>query len=166
MRTSSASLSRPSRREVVDVAERRPGDRRLDQLLHVRKQRLGRLERERNEAREQWRQQRRRFKSEKQRWRKLQDQALGQWAEARAAFSGMTITSGEFRRAKAIYERLKKEAAQLHVDCQQLARQCRAAGKRFFAARELVMQANRQQEKLGVMRDQLRAIEAALNAEA
>ena len=48
-------LGRRSKREVVDVAEPKVPDKRLDQLLHVRKQRLGRLERERNEARQLWR---------------------------------------------------------------------------------------------------------------
>jgi len=157
---------RGMRREVVDVAERRPPDRRLDRLLQVRKQRLGRLERERNEARAHWRRQRAEFRVLKQRWRQHFLQAQEQWMAARTAFLEMSITNGEFRRAKAVYERMKKEASQLRVDCRQLLHQCRQSGVVFFDARREVMQANRQQEKLGMLRDELRAAEDAANAEA
>ena len=153
------------RREVIDVIEPRAPDRRLDQLLHVRKQRLGRLERERNEARQAWRDRRHGMRALKRRWLEAREQAQSQWMEARAAFSGMTITSGEFRKARAVYERMKKEASQLRVDCQQTLQACRAAGVDFFDARRRVMEADRQQEKLGVLRDELRAIEVARNAE-
>ncbi|MPS30339.1 MAG: hypothetical protein E2576_02575 [Alcaligenaceae bacterium] len=157
---------RGARREVADLPEPRAPDRRLDQLLHVRKQRLGRLERERNEARQAWREQRHGQRALKQRWRDAREQAQAQWMAARAAFSGMSITSGEFRKARAVYERMKKEASQLRVDCQQALQACRAAGTDFFEARRRVMQADRQQEKLGVLRDELRAAEAARNVEA
>lgn len=157
--------TRRGRREVVDVAERRAPDRRLDQLLHVRKQRLGRLERERNETRLAWRDRRRDANGLKGRWREAREQTQVQWAAARAAFSDMRITSGEFRKARAVYERMRKEAAQLHVDSQQAMRACRAAGADFFEARRRVMEADRQQEKLGVLRDELRTAEAAGNAE-
>lgn len=158
--------ARPARREVVDVPERRPPDRRLDQLLHVRKQRLTRLERERNEARNEWRTRRRALNGLKRRWREAREQAQLQWQSARASFSEMSITSGDFRKAKAVYERMKKEASQLRIDCQEALRVCRLAGAGFFAARREVMQANKQQEKLSVLRDEIRAIEAARNAEA
>ncbi|WEF32227.1 hypothetical protein [Pseudoduganella chitinolytica] len=51
-----SAIGRRAKREVVDVPEPRRPDQSLARLLHVRKQRLGRLERERNEARQQWRQ--------------------------------------------------------------------------------------------------------------
>lgn len=156
----------PARREVVDVAERRPPDRRLDQLLHVRKQRLSRFERERNEARLAWRARRSDLNTVKLRWRRARDEAQAQWLAARAAFSEMTITSGEFKKAKAVYERMKKLASQLRVEWQEVRQRCRAAGVSFFAARLIVLQANKQQEKLGMLRDELRAEEAARNAEA
>lgn len=164
-RAASGFGMRRARREVVDVAERHAPDRRLDQLLHVRKQRQGRLDRERNDARRAWRDRRCAAHALKRRWREARELAQTQWAAARAAFSEMRITSGEFRKARAVYERMKKEAAQLRVDSQQALRACRAAGAAFFEARRQAMQADRQQEKLGVLRDELRAAEAATSAE-
>lgn len=162
-----ASLgARPARREVIDLPERKAPDRRLDQLLHVRKQRLSRLERERNDARNEWRSRRRGLNLLKRRWREARELAQAQWQSARTAFTEMCITSGDFRKAKAAYERMKKEASQLRVDCQEVLQACRAAGAVFFEARRQVMQANKQQEKLSVLRDEIRAIEAAANAEA
>lgn len=161
----SSSSARPARREVVDVAEPRAPDRRLDQLLQVRRQRLSRLERERHEARLAWRARRRDLGSLKQRWRSARDAAQSQWQSARAAFYAMTITSGEFKKAKAIYERLKKQASQMRVEWHEVRQACRAAGARFFAARLVVLEANRQQEKLGILRDELRAQEAGRNEE-
>lgn len=152
---------RGARREPVDVAERRVPDRRLDQLLHVRRQRLNRFERERNEARQAWRARRRELGALKARWRRARDEALAEWQAARAAFSDMTITSGEFKKAKAVYERMKQAASQLRVDWQEARLGCRGAGAAFFAARLAVLEAQRQQEKLGVLRDELRAQEAA-----
>jgi len=157
---------RRARREVVDVLERHTPDRRLDQLLHVRKQRQGRLDRERHDARRAWRDRRREANALKRRWREARQLAQTQWSAAREAFSEMRVTSGEFRKARAIYERMRKEAARLRVDSQQALRACRAAGAVFFEARRQAMQADRQQEKLGVLRDELRAAEAAGSAEA
>lgn len=149
------------RREVIDVAERKVEDRRLDQLLHVRKQRLGRLERERNEAREAWRAQRLAFRQAKQRWRAMLAEATSQWQRSREQFLQMTLTNGQFSKAKAVYKRLQNEAAQLYLACQEQLRSCREAGTAFFLARMNVLQANRQQEKLGIMRDEIRALAQA-----
>lgn len=161
-----ASLgARRGKREVIDVAERRLPDRRLDQLLHVRKQRLSRLERERNEALQSWRLMRKKLHGNKLRWRRAQEEAREQWEAARQSFTDMVITSGEFRRAKAVYERMKKEAIKLRLDCKEIARASRAAGQFFFEAQQMVQDANKQQEKLGVLRDELRAAEAALEAQ-
>ncbi len=147
-----------ARREVIDVAERKPQDRRLDQLLHVRKQRLSRLERERNDARRGWQQRRQKLHALKQRWRQAQQDTQLQWQQSRQSFLAMTISNGQFRMAKAVYERMKKETAQLYLDCQNELKRCREAGERFFAARQCVLDANRQQEKLTIMRDELRAL--------
>lgn len=149
------------RREVVDVAERKVEDRRLDQLLHVRKQRLGRLERERNEAREAWRARRQAFRQAGQRWRDTLAEAKSQWQRSREEFLRMTLTNGQFSQAKAVYKRLQNEAAQLYLACQEQLRGCRQARTAFFLARQNVLQANRQQEKLGIMRDEIRALAQA-----
>ncbi|AKU22907.1 hypothetical protein [Massilia sp. NR 4-1] len=149
---------RRAKREVADVPEPKRPDRRLDQLLHVRKQRLGRLERERGTAREAWRSCRQSLRECKLRKREALQQAVQFWQEARASFLGMTITSGQFHVAKARYERMKEDAAQLNLRCQETVRRCRAAGTRYFAANEEVQRAQRQQEKLGILRDEMRAL--------
>lgn len=154
----SAGFGAPrGRREVADVAEPRVKDKRLDQLLHVRKQRLGRLERERNEARERWRRQRQVLHQSTLRWRQARQDTAQQWQQSRAQFLAMTITSGQFRKAKSVYERMKKETAQHYLECQNKLRVCREAGLRFFQARQEVLEVSRQQEKLSILRDEMLA---------
>ncbi|EJL88980.1 hypothetical protein PMI16_02128 [Herbaspirillum sp. CF444] len=153
------------RREVADVAEPKVKDKRLDQLLHVRKQRLGRLERERNEAREAWRRQRQVLHDSKLRWRQAKNDTAQQWQQSRAQFLAMTITSGQFRKAKSVYERMKKETAQYYLECQNKLRVCREAGVRFFQARLQVLEVSRQQEKLTILRDEMLAQALAATAE-
>ena len=147
---------RRGKREVVDVPEPRRPDRSLDQLLHVRKQRLGRLERERSSARESWRASRQALHDFKLRKREAVRQAAQFWQEARARFLQMTITTGQFHLAKARHARMKEEAASLNLRCQEAVRESRLAGARFFAARNEARRAQRQQEKLGIMRDELK----------
>ncbi|WP_028100960.1 hypothetical protein [Pseudoduganella violaceinigra] len=155
---------RRARREVADVAEPKRPDRSLDQLLHVRKQRLGRLERERASARDSWRSSRQALHGFKLRRREAVRQAAEFWQESRARFLQMTITSGQFHLAKERHARMKEEAASLYLRCQEAVRECRMAGARYFEARAEARRAQRQQEKLGIMRDELRAL--ALRAEA
>jgi len=144
------------KREVIEVAEARKPDRSLDQLLHVRKQRLGRLEREQAGARAGWRSSRLALHELKLRKREAVEQAAQFWQDARASFLAMTITSGQFHLAKARHARLKDEAASLNLRCRETLRECRLARARFFEARAEARRAQRQQEKLGVMRDELR----------
>ncbi len=147
------------KREVVDVMEYKAPDKRLDQLLNVRKQRLGRLERERNETRNAWREQRKIFRSRKQHWRDMSLQTKQQWQQARHEFLAMEMTNVQFRKAKAVYERMKKEASQLYVECQEELIRCRQAGEIFFDANRNALEANRQQEKLSILRDEIRTAE-------
>lgn len=149
---------RRSKREVVDVAEAKRPDRSLDQLLHVRKQRLGRLERERSSARESWRTSRQALHDFKLRKREAVRQAAQFWQESRARFLQMAITTGEFHVAKARHARMKEEAASLNLRCQEAVRASRLAGARFFEARAEARRAQKQQEKLGIMRDELKAL--------
>jgi hypothetical protein len=156
------SFSKPAaasrRREVVDVAEPKKPDRRLDKLAHVRKQRLRRYERERNEKCEIWRRQRHELKKKRQLWRTQQQQAVQFWEEQRQAFFAMTISSGNFRAAKFTYQRMLAQAAQTHLEAREQAQRCRQDGKVFFAALRQVRQARLQQEKLDFMRDELRML--------
>lgn len=161
MRTgANASLiGRPrSQREVIDIHEPRKQDKSLDKLIVVRKQRIERLERERIEARAAWRETRQALREIKQRWRDAVDAAQDFWQEARAGFFKMTITSGQFRRAKAMYERMKADAAQLHLECREAVAPCKAARSEFFAARRRALDAYREHEKLGLLRDELRLL--------
>lgn len=156
MASQSSFGGRRSKREPVDVPERKPEDKSLDKLLHVRKQRLDRLERERREARESWRACRAELRETKEQWREKRQEATDFWARSRNEFFTMTISSGHFRKAKAVYERMKAEAADMRVACLEQARASRQAGHAFFEARLRVLQANRQQEKLTVLRDEIR----------
>lgn len=147
---------RRGKREVIDIPEQKKKDKSLDGLIDVRKQRIDRLERERIEARHAWRDARARLRDVKQRWRCALQEATDHWRQARAAFLQMTTTSGQFRKAKGIYERLKTHAAQLHLECREAVAPCKATRTAFFEARRRVMDANRQYEKLGILRDELR----------
>ena len=144
------------KREVVDVPEPRRHDDSLGKLLHVRKQRLGRLERERNEARQRWRGLRETLRARKLERRRVLAETAAFWQEARAAFFSMTTTSGEFRVAKARYEKMKEHAAACYLAWREELGRCDAAQRAFFDAQEAVRAAQRQQEKLGILRDELR----------
>jgi hypothetical protein len=144
-----------SKREPVEVLEPKKQDRSLDKLINVRKQRLNRLERERTEALEAWRNARIALRAAKEAWREALAAANANWQEARARFFKMSTTSGKFRQEKAIYERMKEVAAQLRLQAQESVRPCREAGHHFFEAKERILEANRQQEKLGILRDEL-----------
>lgn len=159
-----SGIGKRGRREVIDVPEPRRPDQSLARLLHVRKQRLGRLERERNEARQQWRAARATLRERKEAWRLALAAAHDFWQAARDSFLQMSTTSGDLRKAKAAYERMKEEAARVHLGWREQLGRCNAAQRTFFAALERVLAANRQQEKLGILSDELRQL-AARNEE-
>lgn len=146
-----------ARREVVDVPENKAEDKSLDKLLKVRRQRLDRFERERSEARNTWRDARGELRNAKEEWRNAKRDAAEFWQQARALYFKMVISSGEFRKSKAIYERMKKHAAELRLGCLEHLEHCRQTRNAFFDARKRALQANREQEKLGVLRDEIRA---------
>lgn len=154
-----AGLGPPrSKREPIEVAERKPEDKSLDKLLNVRKQRIDRFERERKEAREAWRESRRALREVKQQRRDAVQAAKDFWQQARAEFFGMTITTGQYKKAKAIYERMKEQAAQLYLQCREAVVECERVRAEFFAARLRAMQAHMQTEKLSILRDEIRAL--------
>jgi hypothetical protein len=147
------------RREPVEVAEPRPQDKSLDRLLGVRKQRLDRFERERREAREAWREARARLRGMKLAWRAAVDDTRAFWAQARREFMSMHTTSGQYQKNKAKYERMTQAAADERVRCLEALKFCRGRRSQFFAARARVLAANRQQEKLTIIRDELRNLQ-------
>jgi hypothetical protein len=149
---------RRSKREVIEVVEPKAEDRSLDKLINVRKQRLDRLEREKIEAREAWRKSREVLHDAKMRWRTAVQEANTYWQEAREAFFAMSMTSGDFRRAKGVYDRMKWEAKEIRLTCNEFVKRGRSAGSDFFEARLRALEATKQQEKLGILRDEIRLL--------
>ena len=149
---------RQAKREVIDVPEKRPQDKTVDVLHRVRKQRLDRFEQERLQARTQWREARADLREAKQSWRQAKQDAKDFWQEARAGFFGMVTTSGEFRRAKATYQRMKDAAAQRYVECLDVVKRCKETRSGFFEAGVRLREGQREYEKLGMLREELRAL--------
>lgn len=147
------------RREAVDVAEPRVPDRTLERLLGVRKHRLERLEREQRDAREQWRQRRGALRQAKLSWRDARQEAFDHWQRARQQFFAMETDSREFRAAQGGYERMKRDTGQRLLAWRDRAGESRAAGAVFFAAHRQLRDARRQQEKLDILREHIKATE-------
>jgi hypothetical protein len=152
------SLVRRSRREVIDVPETRPPDKSLDLLLKLRKQRIERYEQERGLTRAQWRRQRAELRDLKERRRQALQDAKDYWQQARDQFLSMVTTSGQYRKAKAIYERMKESASKLYEECQGAVSRCRSSRTAFFEACKALRDAQRQHEKLGMLRDEIRLL--------
>jgi DNA-binding XRE family transcriptional regulator len=144
------------RREVRDVPEASFDRDDLAKIIGVRKQRLDRLERESIQARSAWRATRAALRDAKQCWRTALQEAQDFWQQARTEFLTMTTTSGQFRKAKAHYERMKSLAAQRHLECREAVLSCKEKRTQFFEARRRVLEAKRQQEKLVMMRNEIR----------
>lgn len=159
--TSSLILPR-LQREVIDIQELRKPDQSLDKLIVVRKQRIERLERERIEAKNAWRATRQALREIKQRWRNAVDAAQEYWRESRNGFFHMAITSGQFRRAKAIYERMKEDASRLHMESREAVLLCKMKRTEFFVARRRALDAYLQHEKLSLLRDELKMLNAQM----
>lgn len=149
-------LVRRSRREVIDVPEIRPPDKSLDLLLKLRKQRIERYEQERGLARARWRQHRAELRDLKERRRQAVQDAKDYWQEARQQFFSMVTTTGQYRKAKAIYERMKESASKLYEECQEAVSHCRSSRTDYFEACKALRDAQRQHEKLGMLRDEIR----------
>lgn len=155
---SGLSGGRKRMREPIEVPEPKRPDKSIDMLISVRKNRTARFERELSRAREEWREARVGLHQAKQNWRDALAAANDEWQRAREEFFRMTTTSGQFRKAKAIYERTKAAAGQLRLEAREAAKQCRTLGGKFFEATEQLAQMRRQQEKLGILRDEIRAM--------
>lgn len=156
--TEHRTLGRRSRREPIEVPETRAEDKSIDLLLRLRKQRVERIEQERNRAREAWRQERISLRDEKQRRRQAVQDANDHWIQARERFLSMVMTSGQYRKEKAIYARKKEYAAQLYLECLETVKRCKSSREAFFSFCRELRQARRQHEKLGMLRDELRKL--------
>ena len=146
-----------ARREARDVPEARVERDDLAKVIGVRKQRLARLERECLDTRLDWRAARKEIGASRQRWRDAVQESQEFWQQARAGFLSMTTTSGQFRKAKAVYERMKEEAARLHLACGDAVKTAKDKRQLYFAARRRVWEARLQQEKLVMLRDEIRS---------
>ena len=144
-----------ARREPVEVDEPRAPQRQLDPLLALRRHRATRLEQERLKARADWRAQRAALRAAIARWRSASTHADQAWQQARQAFFAMSCSSGQLRAARAAFERMQREAAALRAGACQAAGASRQAGRAFFSARAGYRQAQRQQEKLQAVCDEL-----------
>jgi hypothetical protein len=147
-----------SKREVVDVIEPKAEDKSLDRLIGVRKQRMDRLERERREAREAWKARLAELHETARQWRAAKQAATDYWLDVKAGFLNMVITNRQYQQAKAMYEHMKEEAADCYLHCHEAIAACRAGRDAFFAAKLTVIQANKQQEKLSILRDEIRLL--------
>ena len=153
------------KREVIDVDEPKKEENGLNQLIAVRKQRIDRIELEVVAARQEWRMVRKALHEVKARWRNAAKEADDFWREARADFFRMNTTSGEFRRAKAQYERMKGQASKLKLQSHEAVVPCKEQRAAFFSARLHLIDVKRQYEKLGILRDEL-ALTAKLQEQA
>lgn len=142
-------------REAVDVPEEGKKDKRLDELIAVHEHRLFQLERERQEARAEWREVRYSLREMNGRSKKAFEDTREYWEKKRAGFFSMVITSGEFRKAKSVYERLKQEAMQLRLKARETVPECRTAKERFFATAQKLIVERLHIEKLKIMRDEI-----------
>ena len=139
------------RREPVDVPEPKRQDKSLPKLIGVHKRRLERMEWECLQARSAWRELRESVAQVKQDWRDAQQHARDFWADARADFFRMEISSGKFRTAKGAYERKKLEAEQIHIQAREAAQRARQAGHGYFLLKQLVRAGHLRSEKLGML---------------
>lgn len=156
--TSGFAGRQKSKREPIEVPEPKRPDKSIDMLISVRKNRVSRFERERAQAREEWREARVRLRQAKQQWRDALAAAHEGWKQAREEFFRMSTTSGQFRKARAVYERMKQAAGQMQLEAREVAQHCRELGAKFFDATQQLAQMRRQQEKLSILRDELRAM--------
>lgn len=138
-------------REPIEVAEPRRQDKDLPKLIKVHKRRLERMERDCRDARNAWRAQRDTLRQIKQEWRDAKQEAIDFWANARAEFFKMEITSGKFRTAKAVYERKKLDAEKIHVKAFEAATEARTAGVHYFDTKRLVREGHLRTEKLMIL---------------
>ncbi len=139
------------RRELVDIPEPKRQDKSLPKLIGVHKLRLELMERECLQARTAWRELRTNVARVKQDWRNAQQHARDFWADARADFFRMEISSGKFRTAKGAYERKKLEAERIHIQAREAAQRARRAGQAYFMHKQLVRAGHLRSEKLDIL---------------
>lgn len=142
-------------REIAEFSALRKPDTDLGQLISLRKLRIDRLEHEHNELRVKLQQAKSELHVKKMRWRAAVRASFEFWQSARQEFFMMSTTSGQFRQAKARYERMKKDASQKRLECIELLRPCLEKRKDFFLTKKNLNEARHQHEKLLLMQEQL-----------
>lgn len=146
------------RREPVDLADPARPDPRMAELGRLRTLRTASAEREQLALRGAWRAARQGLHAAITAWRAGERQTQHDWQEARAAFFAMRCSGGQFRAAKAAYERGRREGALARAAALAQAADCRADGRRYFAAGDAVRQARKREEKLRILDGELRRL--------
>ena len=152
------------RREPVDLPEPARPDPRMGELGRLRALRTAGAEREQLALRKRWRQERAALRQAVEAWRAGERRTRDDWQAARAAFFAMQCSGGQFRAAKAAYERGRQGGALARAAAQEQAAGCRASGRRFFAAGEALRQARKRQEKLRILDQELKRLLAQVEA--
>ena len=145
------------KREPVDIPEPRRQDKSLPKLISVHKRRLERMEWETRQARANWRALRETVRTVKDQWRAAKQHALDFWTAARTEFFQMVISSGKVRIAKAVYERKKIEAEQIHLKSREAAQAARQAGHEYFVAKATLRAQHLHCEKFDILQKILHA---------
>ncbi|AWL03531.1 hypothetical protein ACFOHT_05675 [Massilia oculi] len=149
---------RQHRREPVDVKDPARPDPRMAELGRLRQLRTASAEREQLARRAAWRTARAALHAAVAAWRAGEARTMRDWQDARAAFFAMRCSGGQFRAAKAAYERGRREGAVARAAAQEQVGACRADGRRYFAAGEEVRRARKRQEKLRILDGELRRL--------
>lgn len=144
------------RREPVDVPDPARPDPRMAELGRLRTLRTASAERAQLAQRGVWRAARESLRAQVAAWRAGEEKTLQDWLDARAAFFAMRCSGGQFRAAKAAYERGRREGTLARAAAREQAGVCRSDGRRYFAAGEEVRRARKRQEKLRILDQELR----------
>lgn len=145
----------PRRREPVELPEPARPDPRLAELGRLRALRSASAERQQQALRAAWRRERAALHEATGAWREADRRAHHEWGEARAAFFAMRSTSGQFRAAKARYERACADSALQRAALHQAVDACRVAGRSFFAACAALRAARKRQETFALLEQEL-----------
>lgn len=150
------SLNGRLRQEAYDVPEPVRKDCPLEKLVRIRRQRIEKSERDCLRARQYWRECRLQLRQKNQGSKEAESRAQQCWQQARRDFFDMSISSGQFRAAKAAFKKMQAAAAEMRVLARAAAKESRLARVAYFRARTTLAEVRKQAEKLDLMSEELR----------
>ena len=153
---SSFSLNGSRLREVQDVPEPVRKDCPLDKLVRIRRQRIEKSERDCLRARQHWRECRRQLRQQSQGSKDAESRAQQCWKKARKDFFDMSISSGQFKKAKAVFKKMQATAAEMRALAHAAVDESKLARTAYFKAKVNLAEARKQAEKLDLMSEELR----------